>query len=88
MRDTCCALRGVGLRVLVYEYVRNGPLSDHLYAKFQGHLLTFEERLDAALGLAEGLRYLHCHAEKPVVHRDIKPCNVLLTEDYQVGGMR
>ncbi|CAI5935981.1 unnamed protein product [Closterium sp. NIES-65] len=59
---------GAGLRVLVYEYVRNGPLSDHLYAKFQGHLLTFEERLDAALGLAEGLRYLHCHAEKPVVN--------------------
>ncbi|CAI5492118.1 unnamed protein product [Closterium sp. Naga37s-1] len=62
--------------------------SDHLYAKFHGHLLTFEERLDAALGLAEGLKYLHYHAEKPIVHRDIKPCNVLLTEEYQVGGMR
>ncbi|CAI7925164.1 unnamed protein product [Closterium sp. NIES-53] len=71
-------------QVLVYEYVPNGDISDHLYAKFQGHLLTFEERLDAALGLAEGLKYLHYHAEKPIVHRDIKPCNVLLTEDYQV----
>ncbi|GJP63773.1 hypothetical protein CLOP_g20818 [Closterium sp. NIES-67] len=71
-------------QILVYEFVRNGCLGDHLYARFKGHLLTFEERLDAALGLAEGLKYLHCHAEKPIVHRDIKPCNVLLTEDYQV----
>ncbi|CAI5512100.1 unnamed protein product, partial [Closterium sp. Naga37s-1] len=71
-------------QVLVYEYVRNGDISDHLYARFCGHLLTFEERLDAALGLAEGLKYLHYHAEKPIVHRDIKPCNVLLTEDYQL----
>ncbi|GJP44030.1 hypothetical protein CLOM_g3422 [Closterium sp. NIES-68] len=71
-------------QVLVYEYVPNGPLSDHLYGTIKGQLLTFEQRLEAAIGLAEGLVYLHNHTERPTVHRDIKPSNVLLTLDYQV----
>ncbi|CAI5461799.1 unnamed protein product [Closterium sp. Yama58-4] len=71
-------------QVLVYEYVPNGPLSDHLYGTIKGQLLSFEQRVEAAIGLAEGLVYLHNHTERPTVHRDIKPSNVLLTHDYQV----
>ncbi|CAI5960890.1 unnamed protein product [Closterium sp. NIES-64] len=71
-------------QVLVYEYVPNGPLSDHLYGTIKGQLLSFEQRVEAAIGLAEGLVYLHNHTERPTVHRDIKPSNVLLTDDYQV----
>jgi hypothetical protein len=55
--------------VLVYEYMVNGSLEDHLYAarpdaeKIQGRgapvFLTWPMRFKIALGTAKGLAYLH-----------------------------
>ncbi|CAI5483958.1 unnamed protein product [Closterium sp. Yama58-4] len=63
--------------ILVYEYVPGGTLSTALARKGPPYL-TFRERLSIALGTAEGLQYLHTAAVPPVIHRDIKPDNILL----------
>ncbi|MCL7047493.1 hypothetical protein MKW94_028020 [Papaver nudicaule] len=70
-------------RVLVYEYVCNGSLDFHLY----GHNkkpLDWKSRLKIAIGAARGLRYLHedCRVGC-IVHRDMRPNNILLTHDFE-----
>lgn len=35
-----------------------------------------------AVGAAKGLEYLHDKANPPVIYRDFKPSNILLSEDY------
>ncbi|CAH8384938.1 unnamed protein product [Eruca vesicaria subsp. sativa] len=64
-------------RVLVYEYMPNGSLSDHLHnPRFEP--LTWERRLTIALDAARGIQYLHDFVMPPVIHRDIKSSNILL----------
>lgn len=61
---------------LVYEYMAGGNL---WRALFQGEL-PWRRRLQAAVDVAEGLAYLHGFCDGAVVHRDVKPTNVLLSE--------
>lgn len=44
--------------------------------------LEWAIRFKVALGVAEGLEYLHQGCHRRIIHRDIKASNVLLTEDY------
>ncbi|KAG2316414.1 hypothetical protein Bca4012_067297 [Brassica carinata] len=64
-------------RVLVYEYMANGSLADHLHNP-RLEPLTWERRLTIALDAARGIQYLHDFAVPPVIHRDIKSSNILL----------
>lgn len=64
--------------LLVYEYVPNGTVSDHLY--LQRKLLTWDCRLSIAHATAEGLAYLHFSAVPPIYHRDVKSSNILLDD--------
>ncbi|CAI5458484.1 unnamed protein product [Closterium sp. Yama58-4] len=48
--------------------------------------LTLQQRVEVALGAAQGLFYLHSFARPPVIHRDVKSGNILLDQDMQVGG--
>jgi serine/threonine protein kinase len=35
------------------------------------------------MGVAEALEYLHNNGNQPVIHRDVKSSNVLLSEDFE-----
>lgn len=78
-----CAVEGErGMqRLLVYEFMPNKSLEDHL---FNGTfpVLTWKTRLQIALGAAEGLTYLHEQLEVQVIFRDFKCSNVLLDKDF------
>ncbi|XP_047308747.1 probable LRR receptor-like serine/threonine-protein kinase At1g06840 [Impatiens glandulifera] len=64
-------------QMLVYEFMPNGSLHDLLSAKYR-QPLSFKSRLYIALGAAKGILYLHTEAYPPIIHRDIKPNNILL----------
>lgn len=65
---------------LVYEYVRNGSLSEHLHDPVLKGLepLTWTTRTQIALDAAKGIEYIHDHTKARYVHRDIKTSNILL----------
>ncbi|XP_030534547.2 proline-rich receptor-like protein kinase PERK15 isoform X2 [Rhodamnia argentea] len=65
-------------RLLVYEYVCNGSLDQHLSIHSR-RILTWDKRVRIALGAAKGLQYLH---EKNIIHRDMRPNNILVTHDF------
>ncbi|BAT88210.1 hypothetical protein LR48_Vigan09g139400 [Vigna angularis] len=66
-----------GEQMLVYEFMSNGTLRDHLSVTAK-EPLTFAMRLKIALGAAKGLMYLHTEADPPIFHRDVKASNILL----------
>ena len=73
---TCHYVRRVGDVPLVFaELVDGGSLLD---AMRQRRLTTLESILDVAVQTAWGLHHAH---EQGLVHRDVKPANVLLTAE-------
>ncbi|XP_058172503.1 serine/threonine-protein kinase pelle-like [Anopheles ziemanni] len=68
---------------LVYQYMPGGSLDKSLFARRPASPLTWKERMNIARGTAKGLQYLHTFCEKPFIHGDIKPGNILLNEFKQ-----
>ncbi|KAF8016499.1 hypothetical protein BT93_H1882 [Corymbia citriodora subsp. variegata] len=70
---------------LVYEYVRNGSLSEYLHDPLlKGRQpLSWTARTQIALDAAKGLEYIHDHTKDCYVHRDIKTSNILLDEGFR-----
>ncbi|KAE8676375.1 Serine/threonine-protein kinase PBS1 [Hibiscus syriacus] len=68
-------------RLLVYEFMPQGSLEDHLLGKnAQGKPLEWVTRMKIACGAAQGLEYLHVKTNPPIIYRDLKSSNVLLDE--------
>ncbi|KAJ7964334.1 GPCR kinase [Quillaja saponaria] len=70
-------------QMLVYEFMSNGTLRNHLSANSKKPL-SFATRLKIALGSAKGILYLHNEADPPIFHRDIKASNILLDSKFTV----
>ncbi|XP_028762307.1 probable serine/threonine-protein kinase PBL19 [Neltuma alba] len=68
-------------RVLVYEFMPNGSLEDHLFGR-AFPTLPWKTRLQIMLGAAQGLLYLHEELEIQVIYRDFKSSNVLLDTNF------
>ncbi|XP_022139171.1 probable serine/threonine-protein kinase PBL23 [Momordica charantia] len=65
--------------LLVYEYVCNGSLEKYL-SRTASRPLSWEKRMKIARGVARGLQYLHANN---IIHRDMRPNNILITHDYE-----
>ncbi|KAL1355130.1 hypothetical protein HN51_007167 [Arachis hypogaea] len=71
--------------LLVYDYVPNGTLADHLHGRNNRKLhLKWQVRLEMALQIAMAMEYLHFAVMPPVVHRDITTSNIFVEKDMRV----
>ncbi|CAL9234758.1 unnamed protein product, partial [Arabidopsis halleri] len=68
---------------LIYEYMPNGDLKQHLSGKWSGSVLSWKTRLIITVDAAQGLEYLHTGCKPAMVHRDVKSSNILLDEHFQ-----
>lgn len=72
---------------LVYEYVERGPLDKWLYVPSKSSkslsFLTWNQRLNIALDVANGLHYMHEHTQPTIVNRDIRAANILLDSKFK-----
>ncbi|XP_075501639.1 protein kinase STUNTED-like isoform X1 [Primulina tabacum] len=72
--------------ISVYDFLSNGNLEESLHAggdRKKNSALSWEVRLKIALGIAEALNYIHNGYPKPIIHRDIKSSNILLTDELE-----
>ncbi|XP_056847563.1 U-box domain-containing protein 35 [Raphanus sativus] len=67
---------------LVYEYMANGSLDDCLFRRPNSSVLSWQLRFRIAAEIATGLHFLHQMKPEPLVHRDLKPGNILLDQHF------
>lgn len=65
---------------LILQFSPHGSLASLLFGTEE--CLDWKRRFKVAVGVAEGLHYLHHDCPRRIIHRDIKASNILLTDDY------
>lgn len=76
-----CSVKG-NQRILVYEYAENGNLAEAIWGSTPNGGLDWSKRFNICVGVARGLAYLHEELQPSLIHRDIKPQNILLDKTF------
>ncbi|KAF5769009.1 putative protein kinase RLK-Pelle-LRR-I-1 family [Helianthus annuus] len=71
-----------GVQILVYEYVPNGSLLEHIVGRDRKPL-TWKQRVNIAIQAAKGIAHLHEGIKPSIIHRDIKPSNILIGNGFE-----
>ncbi|KAE8725515.1 PR5-like receptor kinase [Hibiscus syriacus] len=64
-----------------YNFMANGSLDKIIFSK-ETCTLSWPNLLEIALGVAQGIEYLHKGCQMQILHFDIKPRNILLDENF------
>lgn len=70
--------------ISVYDFMSRGNLEENLRGNNKDEsILSWEVRFNVAVEIAEALNYLHNGCPRPVIHRDIKSSNILLSNEFE-----
>ncbi|KAG8098494.1 hypothetical protein GUJ93_ZPchr0013g36551 [Zizania palustris] len=67
---------------LVFEYVQNGNLRSRISQGTEGRKLTWEQRVSAAIGVANGIQFLHGGMMPGLYGNNLKINNILLDQNH------
>ncbi|KAJ8773061.1 hypothetical protein K2173_028238 [Erythroxylum novogranatense] len=77
-----CTSRRSRELLLVYEYIPNGTVADHLHGdRVKPGAVPWSIRMNIAVETASALKYLHA---SNIIHRDVKTNNILLDNNFCV----
>ncbi|KAB2634245.1 L-type lectin-domain containing receptor kinase S.5 [Pyrus ussuriensis x Pyrus communis] len=71
-----------GMLLIVYEFMPNGSLDNHLFGETETATLGWSQRYKIVTGVASALHYLHNEYDQRVVHRDLKASNIMLDSNF------
>ncbi|KAF5481951.1 hypothetical protein F2P56_002560 [Juglans regia] len=86
-----CCISNDNSKLLVYDYLENRSLDQWLHEKSRASTISssvhhvdldWPKRLHIAVGVAQGLAYMHHDCSPPIIHRDVKSSNILLDLEF------